>query len=368
LTSINLNLGTPQQIFHGGQSDAMGMWNVPDMHTAVLRRPNRSYLLWITGDIGPRGLGAIAMLSTNDFITYKNAGPGTPTKAAPVFRPSCRGESEAPSCKQSYDADYVGANTVITASNGKELLMFYEAGNTTFGSGPPDDHPGAEYNVMALARSSDNGRTWTPQGPVISGPDPKPNSKPGTTQPGVSESGAIIANGYIYMFFQYIPNEDSEPEAPSVIQGARAPVTGDGAPGTWTKYDHGSFGSQPGIGGHGDTIVATGKGSGCTRPVQVWPAFNTYLNAYVLTFLCDEGWFFSTSTDLVTWAPPTQFLNMRMWREGQPMDDNYILVTPGNPGGVIGQTGYVLYASTPSRGEAGPHMLWIRPFTFSKSQ
>lgn len=42
------------------------------------------------------------------------------------------------------------------------------------------------------------------------------------------------------------------------------------------------------------------------------------------------------------------------------------LVTPGNPGQVIGQTGYVLYASTPAWGKT-PHMLWMRPFTFNKS-
>jgi hypothetical protein len=47
----------------------MGMFNVPDMHTAVLQRPDKSYLLWITGNIGPSG-SSIAMLSTKDFLTY----------------------------------------------------------------------------------------------------------------------------------------------------------------------------------------------------------------------------------------------------------------------------------------------------------
>jgi hypothetical protein len=104
--------------------------------------------------------------------------------------------------------------------------------------------------------------------------------------------------------------------------------------------------------------------------VQVWPAFNTYLNAYVLTYLCSEGWFFSTSTDLVTWTPPTQFLALPMWRPCQPMDMNYVMVTPGKPGNVIGQTGYVLYAHTDHKGlncdKFYPHQLWVRPFTFTK--
>ena len=362
--SVSITLGAPQQIFHFGDPDAMGMFNVPDMHTAVLQQPDKSYLLWITGNIGPSG-GSIALLSTKDFLTYKNASPGTPTKAEPVMTPSCLNDD--PSCRQNYDADYVGANSVITASNGKDLLMFYEAGNQTIGSIQPG---GWEYNVMALARSTANGRTWTRQGVVVSGPDPKPSSV-GTTQPGVSEPGTIVANGYIYMFFQYIPNQDSEPEAPSVIQVARAPVASDGTPGSWTKYYNGAWG-EPGLGGKGTTIVMTGKGSGCTRPVQVWPAFSTYLNAYVLTFLCNEGWFFSTSTDLVIWAQPTNFMPMQMWRPCQPMDWNFIFVTPDKPGGMIEQTGYVLYAHTDHKGlscdKFYAHELWVRPFTFNKSK
>ncbi len=385
---ISIALDEPRQIFHFHQPDSMGLFNVPDMHTAVLRQSDNSYLLWITGNIGPSG-GSIARLSTKDFYHYENAGPGTPTHAKPVMTPSCRtslpraarrgararrgmDKSDATSlisCLQNFDADYVGANSVITASNGKDLLMFYEAGNKTRGN---DTIPhGWEYNVMAMARSTDNGFSWKREGVILSGTDPKPTHETGATQPGISEPGTVVANGYIYMFYQYIPNQSSDPEAPSVIQVARAPVSGDGAPGTWVKYYHGSF-SQPGIGGRGSRIVATGEGTACTRPVQAWPAFSTYLNAYVLTFLCNEGWFFSTSTDLITWSAPTNFMPMKMWQHCQPMDWNFIFVTPGNDAGVIGQTGYVLYAHTDTKGVGcsdrfSPHMLWVRPFTFSHS-
>jgi hypothetical protein len=96
------------------------------------------------------------------------------------------------------------------------------------------------------------------------------------------------------------------------------------------------------------------------------------LNAYVLAFLCNEGWFLSSSTDLVNWAPPTNFMPMKMWQPCQPMDWNYTFVTPGNQAGVIGQSGYVLYAHSDVKGlgcgnRFSPHMLWVRPFTFAKS-
>ncbi len=384
---VIITLGEPQQIFQFRRPESMGLFNVPDMHTAVLQQHDQSYLLWITGNIGPSG-GSIARLATKDFFHYENAGPGTPRRAQPVMTPSCRtplprtrrrpnarhgmdpdDATSSASCLQNADADYVGANSVITAGNGRDLLMFYEGGNKTLGNATI--RHGWEYNVMMLARSADNGITWKREGVILSGTDPKPIDQTGTTQPGISEPGTIVANGYIYMFYQYVPNRTSDPEAPSVIQVARAPVSGDGAPGTWLKYYQGSF-SQPGLGGRGSPIVATGDGTACTRPVQVWPAFSTYLNAYVLTFLCNEGWFFSTSTDLITWSAATNFMPMTMWQHCRPMDWNFILVTPGNKAGVIGQTGYVLYAHTDSRGRGcstgfSPHMPWVRSFRFSRA-
>jgi hypothetical protein len=383
---VRITLGAPQQVFGFRQPNSLGLFNVPDMHTAVLQQPDKSYLLWITGNVGPAE-GAIARLSTTDFLHYANAGPGTPARAEPVLAPSCRAAVRAPrnprnqanaprgaapagSCQQEPDADYVGANAVIPAHAGSDLLMFYEAGNKSIGD-MKIEH-GWEFNVIARARSADGGRTWARQDVVLSGADPKPVRRTEITQPGISEPGAIVANGYIYMFYQYVPNDAADPDAPSVIQVARAPLANDGAADTWMKYERGSF-SQPGLGGRGSPILPTGGTSGCTRPVEVWPARSTYLEAYVLLYLCNEGWFFSTSTDLVSWTPPAVFMPMKMWQPCRPMDWNYILVTPGSPGGIIGEQGYVLYAHTDARGlgcsgRFAPHMLWVRPFAFEKSR
>jgi hypothetical protein len=370
---IRITLGEPKQVLTYRKPDALGLFNVPDMHTAVLQRPDKSFLLWITGNVGPSA-GSVARLSTTDFLHYENAGPGTATRAEPVMVPSCRADAQrvarpVPSCLQNPDADYVGANFVMSTGNGQDLVMFYEAGNKSIGD-KTIGH-GWEYNVTARARSTDNGVTWKREDVILSGADPKPTERTDLTQPGISEPGAIVANGYIYMFYQYVPNLSSAPDAPSAIQMARAPLEGGGAAGTWMKYDQGSF-SQPGVGGSGSPIVGTGGSSGCTRPVEVWPAFSTYLNAYVLTFLCNEGWFFSTSTDLVAWTAPVNFMPMKMWQPCQPMDWNYVLVTPGSQAGVIGRTGYVLYAHTDRRGmdcsnRFSPHMLWVRPFSFEKA-
>ena len=362
---VAIELGTPQPIFSFGTPSAMGMFNVPDMHLAVLQQTNQTYLLWITGNIGTNG-GSVAMLSTTDFLNYSNAGPGSATSAEAVFTPSWDGISTNEPSYTNIDSRYAGANSVITATNGHDLLMFYEAG--TFAEG-------VEYNVMALARSTNLGLSWTREGAVISGHDGIPTNTPVTSQPGISEPGLIITNGFMYMFHQYIPDKPSDPSAPSVIQVSRAPVSGDGAPGTWTNYYNGAW-KEPSLGGRGDSLVTANSTNGCTRPVEVWPAYNTYLNCYLLLFLANEGWFFSTSTNLVTWTEPVNFLPELMFQNCQPMDWNYIFVTPGYPAGVIGQTGYVLYAHTDQKGlgctntdgspSFKPHELWVRSFNFHK--
>ncbi len=237
--------------------------------------------------------------------------------------------------------------------------MLYQGTTKNFGTTYSNN---SFYSVVALATSTDNGLSWTRDGPVISGSDPKPTTDPKNAANGADQSGAIVANGYIYDFYPYFPSTPSSQDMG--IQVARAPISGDAAPGTWNKYHEGAFGAQAGLGGLGSQVVpSTGA---CTRPAQPWLAFSTYLNEYVMVFICEQGWFFSTSTDLIAWTSPTEFYTAPVPMFTGETDENPSLVTPGNLGQVIGQTGYVLYANTPDWGNE-PHELWMRPFTFTMS-
>jgi hypothetical protein len=183
---------------------------------------------------------------------------------------------------------------------------------------------------------------------------------------GAVEPGAIVAGGYIYAFYSYFPTVSDSDAGPSTIQVARAPLASDGAAGTWTKFYDGGFGAQPGLGGLGSQVIPTVFSD--SRPAQPWPVYSTYLNAYVLIFICEGGWYFSTSTDLVTWTTPKKFFTApaKEFMVGQQTDENVILVTPGFREQTIGQAGYVLYSHTPAWHNT-PDELWLMPFAFNSA-
>ena len=116
------------------------------------------------------------------------------------MRPSGDGST---ACQDNFDADYAGANFVFTATNHENLLMIYHGETRTFGKARKPDPPFPFYAQVGLARSADDGLTWTRLGAIISGSDPKPSALPKTFQTGVPEPGAIIAGNYIYVFYPY---------------------------------------------------------------------------------------------------------------------------------------------------------------------
>jgi hypothetical protein len=361
---VSISLGEPRQLFHNGEQDALGMRGVPDQPLTPMQQPDMSYRLFIAGGEIGGSRGSTGLISTKDFLTYTPV-VGSQTEAQPVLTPSCRGIGDNPgpaSCRDNFDANYAGVDLVFPSSSGNALFMIYQGTTKNFGTTWSDS---AFYSEVALATSTDAGSTWTRDGQIITGSDPKPTTQPKPGAYGADQSGAIVANGYIYDFFPYFSNDGGD----QGIEVARAPITTDGAAGSWVKYYQGSFGSQGGVAGLGSAVVpATAS---CNRPAQPWLAFSTYLNEYVMVFVCEEGWFLSASTDLISWSSPTQFYTapVPLFTNGKETDENPSLVTPGNTGQVIGQTGYVLYANTPSwqGGVAASHMLWMRPFTFAKS-
>jgi hypothetical protein len=352
-------LGPPVQVWTAGD---LGLREVPDMHSAPVRQPDRSYNVFISGVIGGHR-GSTGLFSTRDFRTYTPI-VGTSQRAEPVIGPSCLQRTYQASCVANWDSDYAGANAVFDISGAAPLLLMVYHGETrTFGSTTNQHAP--FFAQMGVATSTDGGRTWSGRRPVASGDEAQWQTNPATQANGAPEGGAILANGYIYTVFPYFRQSNTTPGPEPILELARAPVTS-AAKGNWTKYDNG-WGREPALRGHGSAIVNT-SGSGCTGPRQPTLAHSQTLNGYVLLFICNEGWFFSTSTapDLSSWTTPVRFRSGAQFVTGQPNDDNYVLVTPGNAGQELSQTGLVLYAHTEKfgKGQNSPHELWYRTFQF----
>jgi hypothetical protein len=350
-----VQLGPEHRVLRIGQ---FGLHFAPDMHMAVRKDDDGSYQVYITGLIGA-STGSTAVLRTHDFLTYEPAFGGQPD-VQEALAPTCL--SHAPDCLENFDADYAGANAVWKAHEGSDLLMMYHGETRAFGG---VRHPFIPfYAGVGMARSSDNGATWRRMGEVISGTDPLPPAIPASVVNGIPEGTAIVTADYIYVFFAYFPSAGQPDRGPSTIQVARAPIASDGAPGSWTKYYDGSFGTQPGMGGKGSSVLP--HSDACVTPRQPWVTRSTYLKAYVMIFVCSAGWFQSTSTDLVNWTAPVQFYAAPVpeFTRLQETDENVVLVTPGMESNqTIGKTGFVLYAKTPAWAHTA-HVLWRRSFTF----
>jgi hypothetical protein len=184
---------------------------------------------------------------------------------------------------------------VFPASNGTDLLMIYHAENHLF-SGV--DYPGTPfYAGIGLARSTDGGLTWQRQGEIISGHDPQQPTQP-PTGAGALTPTVIIVGNYVYVIFRELDQQ-------SKVSGyaiARALVSSDGAPGSWQKYDQGSF-STPGLGGTFTPLNLILDPSVPDDQRQPSVSLNRFLNAYVMAMVGNGGIYVVTSTDLINWSP-----------------------------------------------------------------
>jgi hypothetical protein len=355
-------LGPPVQLLNPGD---LGLDSVPDVQLSEIRQPDGSFAFWIGGSVDKMA-GSVAMLSTSDFATFAPVvgedGAATPVFTASAPKPCGDGSPGS----NAFDAQYAASGTVLTAADGHDLLMIYHAENHTFGNDCYAVVP--FYATLGLARSTDGGRSWTRQGAIITGRDPQPTTTPTSAGMGAAVPSAISAGGYTYVFYSDYPVPGSGHSGSNSIMVARAPAAADGAPGSWSKWNAGAFGSS-GMGGDSAPILPI-TDSACVFPRQPGITFNTYLNTYVLTMICGSGWFFSTSSDLSTevWSTPTQFFSApfdnQTLEAGNEYDWHLALVSTDQPSGqTTSKTGYVLWArggypNTPI------HMLWRRSFTF----
>jgi hypothetical protein len=261
------------------------------------------------------------------------------------------------------DADYAGPGSVFRAQNGRDLLMIYHGENHTFNGVDTNDE---FYATICLARSHDNGLTWQREGAIISGMQPQPSGTPPRPAMGAGNPSAIVAGGYIYVFYVNLGYNTG----PDQTHVARAPVTDDAKPGSWKKWYDGVF-SQPGIGGKSTPVMSLAAPASRT----VWAAngigsYNTYLHAYLNVFQTAIGFYYATSPDLLRWQIRGQLFafghDEDSPKRGQIWYSYPSFFSPEYPNDrTTGRTGYLYYAK--ARWAIEPHTMFRRRLEFGES-
>ena len=318
---------------------------VPDEQMPYLRQPDGTFKLWAAAG----GTFGTYLFDTPDLLSL-----GSP---ATVFAPAGAGTT-------AFDADYAGPGSVFPAANGHDLLMIYHAENHLFSG---TDYPGTPfYAGIGLARSSDGGQTWQREGEILSGHDPQGSTQPATGAGALTPS-AVATGGFIYVCFREI-------DLQSGVNGyalARAPVSSDGAPGSWEKYDQGTF-STPGLGGAFTplNIVLDPSAPGDERQPNI--SFNVYLNSFVMVTVGNGGIYALTSPDLINWSAATLAFaapipDATAGSQNGPRNWDPTLMSPSEPSDeVTGQSGFLYYAKFLGDGTSH-HYMYRQAFTMTSS-
>jgi hypothetical protein len=124
---------------------------------------------------------------------------------------------------------------------------------------------------------------------------------------GAETPSVIAVGGFLYCIYNDQPIPGSLSHNPGLAI-ARAPLSTDGAPGSWLKLSGGQFSSNALNNGAFDDISPTPpRGSGDDGSPNV--TFNKYLNAFTLLLVGGDGIYMSTSSDLIHWSSGIKIIN-----------------------------------------------------------
>jgi len=307
---------------------------LPDVHPTYLRFDDGSIRFWIQGG------GGTSIFTTTDFKSF------TPS---PISSHVTHVLAPSKPLSDLFDADYAGGSSIFPSANRRDLLMIYHAENH-YGHAYGTAGVTAFYASIGIARSADGGKTWSRQGPVITGREAQTGYPPPNIGLGAGNPSAIVTGGYIYVFYIDNVSRTGQFRGINSLCLARAPIATDGRPGSWTKYYQKSF-SQPGIGGLCQAPVPPPSAkSGVTFQSNPDISFNSALNAFLLVFQSDDGFFYATSSDMASWSPPRLFMSTPPNLQGlrTPGAEYYyypLLVTPSAASDQLtGADGFIFYA------------------------
>ncbi len=362
--SDGLLLSDPQPLFTG---TALGMNAMPDQQTPILHRSDGAYQLFVTGVLPGRPGGVVSVFTSPDLTRaaeYQTGGPvlKPPRQKVRGGGATCADPSGGDGC-----ADYIGMESVFETTAPGHLVGFYIADQTEFAAG--NCPKGAFYGQLGVATSQDDGRTWTRHGPTLRG-----GTIPSTcTKPqgpiALNQPTLLKAAGSYYVYFAL----GGSPAHGLAV--ARASVRPDGMPGPWDVFQGGRWVPMPLDSGHvADVSTAEMVVPMAAYTTMPWISYNTYLQTYLLTFVTQDGFYYSKlenhDLDAQRWTTPQVFAQVpggRNWARCDTTWENLSFVTPGAADNhVTGKDGYVVLSVVPgwSCGRRGERSFSLASYGF----
>lgn len=256
--------------------------------------------------------------------------------------------------RSGFDANYGGVYGVFPSTS-TDLLAVYHGEEHVCGSYIPF------IMGVGLARSGDGGATWTRAGQVIRGAAARPIT--GNCSFDIAGAGnpTIVKSPdsqYWYLYFAERVTNQAD-----AVYLTRSPVTSNGAPGSWMKWNNGAF-SQPGLGGVGTAVITRGAPAASTifagLPAVSW---NAYLGRYLALVQSVTGFYYATSADGITWSATLPLLltpsaNDASLATGAPWVAYPSFISADQPSQMVtGRTGYLYYARGFMGGNPPHHMV-----------
>lgn len=256
-----------------------GLQWLPDTHVSFLRA-NDNLEVYITSRVESY------RFEGRSFADLQPA-PSDHGRAVPILNPTGAG----------FASDYAGLGTVLSGSalsipDPHFRLGFFHA----------EQCDRSNYTAsVGMATSSDDGRSWTIAGRVITGRDPAPRCQQVT---GAGQPSALVTGGYVYVYYTDWAYTPGATDVPATIHVARAPIGSATDPTAYQKFDNGNW--TPGLGGSSSPVIRPPSDSPLYA-ANVGVSYNSILRQYLATVETNNGFGYATSVDALNWTPVRLF-------------------------------------------------------------